>query len=78
MDRVTTCTPSTQKKYDPTHYRVVFFSGAPIGVSFLQEIADDKRFELVGVVTMPDAARDRGQKLQENIIKMTANKLIEN
>jgi methionyl-tRNA formyltransferase len=44
-----------QKQYDPAHYRVVFCSSAPIGVPFLHVLAEDKRFEVVGVVTMPDA-----------------------
>lgn len=76
MDRVFNCKPSYEKKYDPNHYRVVFFSGAPIGVPFLQELHKDKRYEVVGVVTMPDKARDRGQKVQENVIKMEANSLV--
>jgi methionyl-tRNA formyltransferase len=40
--------------YDPDHYKIVFFSSAPIGVPFLQELAIDKRFEVVGVVTQCD------------------------
>lgn len=44
------------KIYDPEHYRVVFFSSAPIGVPFLEELKNDKRFEIVGVVTQPDKA----------------------
>lgn len=64
------------KIYDPDHYRVVFFSSAPIGVPFLQRLADDKRFEITGVVTMPDAPSGRGMQLQENIIKQKAKKLV--
>lgn len=75
MDRVFNCKPSHTKKYDPSHYRVVFFSGAPIGVPFLKKLAEDKRFEVVGVVTMPDKARDRGHKVQENVIKIAAKRL---
>jgi len=58
-DRVFHCTPSTHKKYDPDHYRVVFFSSAPIGVPFLEALAHDKRFEVVGVVTQCDKPSGR-------------------
>jgi len=58
-DRVLHCTASHQKTYDPDHYRVVFFSSAPIGVPFLQNLAQDKRFEVVGVVTQCDKASGR-------------------
>jgi methionyl-tRNA formyltransferase len=34
-------------------YKVVFFSSAPIGVPFLEKLFEDKRFEVVGVVTTP-------------------------
>lgn len=75
FDRIMTCTPSHHKKVDPSTYKVVFASGAPIWVSFLNEINMDPRYELVWVVTMPDAARDRWQKIKENIIKIQATKL---
>lgn len=51
-------------------------SSAPIGIPFLQAIADDDRFELVGVATMPDAPVGRGLQLQPNIIKAHAQTLI--
>ena len=66
------------KTYDPDHYRVVFFSSAPIGVPFLEHLADDKRFEVVGVVTQCDKPSGRWMEMNENIIKETAKKLIEN
>lgn len=68
-DRVLHCTASTHKQYDPAHYRVVFFSSAPIGVPFLERLADDKRFEVVGVVTQCDKPAGRGMEMCENIIK---------
>ncbi len=74
-DRVLHCTPSMQKIYDPEHYRVVFCSSAPIGVPFLQELARDKRFEVVGVVTQEDKPVGRGLQLTPNIIKQTALEL---
>lgn len=74
-DRVLHCTPSMQKIYDPEHYRVVFCSSAPIGVPFLQELARDKRFEIVGVVTQEDKPVGRGLQLTPNIIKQTALEL---
>jgi methionyl-tRNA formyltransferase len=40
--------------YDPTHYRVVFFSSAEIGVPFLEYLNLNKQFEVVGVVTQED------------------------
>lgn len=55
MERISACTPHYEKIYDPSSYRVVFFSSSPIGVPFLQALATDARFDLVGVVTMPDA-----------------------
>jgi hypothetical protein len=33
--------------YDPDHYRIVFFSSAGIGVPFLEQLYNDKRFEIV-------------------------------
>jgi len=75
MDRVLRCKPSFTKIYDPTHYRVVFLSGSPIGIPFLKRLDQDKRFDLVWVVTMPDKARNRGQKMQENVVKAKAKKL---
>ncbi|MEI7919297.1 MAG: membrane protein insertion efficiency factor YidD [bacterium] len=53
-DRVLHCTASREKTYDPDHYRVVFFSSAPIGIPFLEALNNDKRFEVVGVVTQCD------------------------
>jgi methionyl-tRNA formyltransferase len=63
------------KIYDPEHYRVVFFSSAPIGVPFLEEVMKDQRFEVVGVVTQADKPVGRGLQMQENIIKTTAKEL---
>lgn len=63
------------KIYDPDHYRVVFFSSAPIGVPFLEHLANDKRFEVVGVVTQCDKPSGRWMEMGENIIKKTANNL---
>ncbi len=74
-DRVLHCTASMHKTYDPEHYRVVFFSSAPIGVPFLQHLADDKRFEVVWVVTQCDKPSGRWMEMNENIIKSEANKL---
>lgn len=68
-DRVLHCTASTHKHYDPDHYRVVFFSSAPIGVPFLERLANDKRFEVVWVVTQCDKPAGRGMEMCENIIK---------
>jgi methionyl-tRNA formyltransferase len=47
------------KIYDPEFYKVVFFSSAPIGVPFLEELSKDKRFEIVGVVTQCDKPAGR-------------------
>lgn len=66
-----------QKQYDPDHYRVVFCSSAPIGVPFLQILFHDKRFEIVGVVTMPDAPSGRGMEMHENVIKIESKKIVE-
>ena len=61
--------------HDPAHYRIVFCSSAPIGVPFLQALANDKRFEVVGVVTQPDKPSGRGMELHENIIKTEAKQI---
>lgn len=74
-DRVLHCLPSMHKIYDPAHYKVVFVSSAPIGVPFLKHLAEDKRFEITGIVTQPDKPVGRGLKLQANIIKTTALEL---
>lgn len=63
------------KNYDPDHYRVMFFSSAPIGVPFLEALVQDKRFELVGVVTQCDKPSGRWLALCENIIKKAAKHL---
>lgn len=78
MERIIACVPSTEKHYDPSSYRVVFFSSAPIGIPFLQALAHDPRFDLVGVVTMPDAPVGRWMKTQENIIKTEAKNIMNN
>lgn len=75
FDRVSRCTWSKEKIYDPEYYKVVFFSGAQIGIPFLKALHEDKRFEVNGVVTMPDKPRGRGMRLQENIIKQEATKI---
>lgn len=61
--------------YHPSHYKIVFMSSAPIGVPFLQAFVQDNRFQVTGVVTMPDAPVGRGMQMQENIIKKEAKKI---
>lgn len=74
-DRILHCLPSMQKIYDPAHYRVVFVSSAQIGIPFLEELVNDQRFAVVGVVSQPDKPVWRGLTLQENIIKTKAKEL---
>ncbi len=74
-DRVLHCTASMHKHYDPAQYKIVFFSSAPIGVPFLEALAQDKRFEVVGVVTQCDKPSGRWMEMSENIIKKEAKKL---
>ena len=69
MERIDKCTPNTKIKYDPPFYKVVFFSSAPIWTPFLDELYNDKRFEVVGVITWEDKKANRWQKIQPNIIK---------
>lgn len=76
MDRVTSCTWWSCKKYDPEYYKVVFMSSAPIGVPFLQQLNNDKRFDIVWVVTNPDEKSGRWMKCRENIIKSTAKEVL--
>ena len=66
-----------KKIYDPDHYRVVFFSWAPIGVPFLHALAEDQRFEIVWVVTQWDKPVGRWMEMAENIIKQEAKWIIQ-
>lgn len=75
LERISQCTWWTWVTYDPEKYRIVFFSSAPIGIPFLESLHKDTRFDVVGVVTMPDAPIWRWQKMQENIVKSTAKHL---
>lgn len=77
-DRVLHCTWGMNKIYDPEFYKVVFFSSAPIGVSFLNELSKDKKFEIVGVVTQCDKPAWRWMAMCENVIKTEAKKIFEN
>lgn len=72
VERIFSCNWWTKKIYDPSFYKVVFFSGAPIWVPFLQQLQEDNRFEVVWVVSMPDAPSGRGMEIKPNIIKKTA------
>jgi len=72
VERISSCKWSTEKKYDPVFYKVVFFSCAPIGVPFLENLVSDDRFDVVWVVTMPDAPSGRWMEIKPNIIKKTA------
>lgn len=74
-DRVLHCTWGMNKVYDPEFYKVVFFSSAPIGVPFLEELSKDKRFEIVGVVTQCDKPAGRWMEMCENILKVESRKL---
>ncbi len=74
-DRVLHCTWGMNKIYDPEFYKIVFFSSAPIGVPFLEELSKDKRFEIVGVVTQCDKPAGRWMAVCENIIKAESKKL---
>lgn len=75
MDRISRCTPWTTTTYDPVVYRVIFASWSPIGVPFLEQLQSDPRYEVVGVLTMPDMPSGRGMKMQDNIISQTAQQL---
>lgn len=72
IERIFSCVWSKEKIYDPPYYKVVFFSWAPIWVPFLQRLKQDKRFEVVWVVSMPDAPSGRWMEVKPNIIKKTA------
>lgn len=72
IERIFSCTWSKKKIYDPPFYKVVFFSWAPIWVPFLQKLSQDNRFDVVWVVSMPDAPSGRWMEVKPNIIKKTA------
>ncbi|MBS8121622.1 methionyl-tRNA formyltransferase [Candidatus Vampirococcus lugosii] len=79
MERVSSCHPWNDNKYDPAYLKTVFFSSAEIGVPFLEKLNKDKRYEISAIITQPDRPYGRGQKINENVIKKTAKKLnIEN
>lgn len=71
-ERVMSCTWWECITYDPSHLRVVFASGSPVGVPFLKELINDDRYECVWVITQPDAKSWRWQTIQKNIIETTA------
>ncbi len=78
MDRISRCGPGQGGGYDPATYRVVFCSSAPIGVPFLEALWHDDRYDVVGVLTMPDMPSGRWLQMQENIIKTKAKELMHN
>lgn len=83
MDRVSNCTPGHEIIHDPVprsssredplgrpqRLKIVFFSSAPIGISFLEQLIDDNRFEIIWIVTQPDQPSGRWLELKENIVK---------
>jgi methionyl-tRNA formyltransferase len=75
-DRVTSCTWASTISHDPSSYRVVFCSSAPIGAPFLEQLESDPRYDVIWVVTNPDRAVGRGMKMRKNIIKETAEKIV--
>jgi methionyl-tRNA formyltransferase/putative component of membrane protein insertase Oxa1/YidC/SpoIIIJ protein YidD len=68
IERILSCRPSWSIINDPHKYSIVFFSWSPIGISFLEWLNHDKRFDIKAIVTMPDAPSGRWQKLQQNCI----------
>lgn len=75
MERVSSCTGWNSVTYDPSVLRVVFYSGSPIGVPFLEAIAHDKRYELIWVVTKPDVKQWRWMKRTQNPVSKKAQAL---
>lgn len=75
LDRISSCTGAVSIKHDPIQYKVVFFSSAPIGVPFLEKIANDLRYNIVGVVSNSEKKAWRGMQSHTNIITKTAQKL---
>lgn len=52
--------------------RVAFLGTPEFAVPSLQALADDPRFELVGVVTQPDRPAGRGQQVRQSAVKQAA------
>lgn len=75
MERILQCTPANAKHNDPSSYRVVFFSSAPIGEPFLRALHDDPRYDVVGVVTQPPASSGRWMKVRSNHIQTVTEAL---
>ena len=74
-DRVLHCTGGMNQIYDHDHYKIVFFSSAPIGVPFLQTLHNDPRYEVVGIVTQCDKPAGRGMQMCECIIRQEAKNM---
>ena len=49
--------------------KVVFFGTSPFAVPALELIADDKRFEVTGVVTQPDSRAGRGLEVLPSAVR---------
>ncbi|MCS6982583.1 MAG: membrane protein insertion efficiency factor YidD [Candidatus Absconditabacterales bacterium] len=77
IERITRCGPANTISYDPHRFRVAFASSAPIGIPFLDAIANHERCELICVVTMPDAPQGRGMTIKPNIIASHATQYID-
>lgn len=69
MERISSCVPRNQTKYDPPFYKVVFFCSSPIWNEFFKKIFEQKKFEVVGVVTTADSPVGRWKNLAPNGFK---------
>ncbi len=77
FERTTSCHPFGKenkfflsgKIYEPVMYKIVFFSSAPIGIPFLEKFLQDKKFEVVWVVTTPPKPAWRWYKLSPSAIQ---------
>lgn len=69
MERISSCVPRNPTKYDPPFYKVVFFCSSPIWNAFFKKIFEEKKFEIVGVVTTPDMPTGRWKQLSPNWFK---------
>jgi len=55
--------------------KIIFLSSSEFGETSLKRIADDKRFELLVVITLLDKPKGRGMKIESSLIKKTALEL---
>jgi methionyl-tRNA formyltransferase len=66
LERISQCTPWKTHVYDPSSYRIVLFSWAQLSLPFFEAIAQDPRFEIVGIVSQQPKPQWRWMITKDN------------